>query len=115
MNLGQNLQMAGGKASKDLLYKDLALVVPDLSYPDGFYGELQLFLFKNQHSFFEEKYRPPLLKKMILFLSEEDGDNLLTVLEGAKGLIQEYKLPNMAAYNKFMLHSKTNRFLPSKS
>jgi len=114
MILGQNLQMAGGKASKDLLYKDLALVVPDLSYPDGFYEELQLFLFKNQHSFFEEKYRPPLLKKIILHLSDEDGENLLTVLEGVKGLIQEHQLTTMVAYNEFMVHSKTNRFLSSK-
>ncbi len=113
MNEEQSLQKEGGKVNKDLLYADLALVVPDLSYPPSFYAELQNFLFTNQHSFFDEKYWFPSLKQTIQLLSEEDADNLLTVLEGVKAIIQEYQLPDMAAYNKFMAHSKANRFLLS--
>ncbi|MEM1121434.1 MAG: hypothetical protein AAGJ18_13365 [Bacteroidota bacterium] len=106
----QNLCIEGEGHQQDVLYLALKEVVPDFSYPDQFYGVLTNFLFANDHSFFDEQHLPATIAKTIQRLSTEDQDNLLTVLEGAKAIIQTYDLKDMAAYNELLLASKNNRF-----
>lgn len=103
------IQPMGG-FEKDVLFTALKDIIPDFSYPNSFYPELQQFLFTNPHSFFGNKNLPPLLTQVIQQLSEEDADNLLTVLEGAKALIMEHQLKDMAAYNQLIRNSSKNRF-----
>lgn len=105
----EQIQPVGG-FEKDVLFTALKDIIPDFSYPDGFYPKLQQFLFTNPHSFFDNKNLPPFLSRTIQQLSEEDADNLLTVLEGAKALIMEHQLKDMAAYNQLIMDSSKNRF-----
>jgi len=105
------IQPTGG-FEKDVLFTALKDIIPDFSYPSSFYPELQQFLFTNPHSFFDNKNLPPLFIQTIQQLPEEDADNLLTVLEGAKALIMEHQLKDMAAYNQLIRDSSKNRFLP---
>ena len=90
-------------------------MIPDFSYPSGFYAELEQFLFTNPFSFFDEKQRPPILLQLVKQLSEEDAYNLLIVLEGTKALIEEHQLKDVSAFNKFMLQCKNERFCSPKT
>lgn len=110
MTVPQNFQAMGERYPKNQLFTALEGIIPDFSYPVDFYAEVQYFLFANRHSFFDEKHQPPALVTTLKQLSEEDQDNLLTVLEGAKGIIDEYKLKDMNAYDQLMIETKATRF-----
>ena len=108
MNTGQ-IQL-GSLDENRVLYQILEPIIPDFTYPRGFFKVLKTFIFQDTHSFFDESKRPILLNRVVASLANEDAENLLTVLEGVKALIVEHQLKALKAYQQFMQESKQQRF-----